>query len=82
MTQSTPSLARGPFPAELPLARFWDLCALLFTVRIICSLPVVNVVIEPLLLLFIIIIFLTEQDVEENTCSVLLFLMNNLYNIK
>lgn len=23
-----------------------------------------------------------EQDVDENTCSVLLFLMNNLYNIK
>lgn len=26
--------------------------------------------------------FLIEQDVDENTCSVLLFLMNNLYKIK
>jgi len=31
---------------------------------------------------FYFFIFEIEQDVDENTCSVLLFLMNNLYNIK
>lgn len=35
-----------------------------------------------LLSLFLLFFFLIEQDVDENTCSVLLFLMNNLYKIK